>query len=124
MWHVKDGRPITRKETICSNLGIDLLGGYHLRRAGLPQLRRRPGRQWETSPVWGDGQRPPHLAGALDAIAPTQAAQLQAWPQPSQALGLLWTLPAVQGPQGALGGNAFQGPAWRHADGPGTLVTT
>lgn len=23
MWHVKDGRPITWKETICSNLGID-----------------------------------------------------------------------------------------------------
>lgn len=50
--------------------------------------------------MWGDGQHPPHLAGAVDSIAPTQGAQLQ----PCRVLGLLWVLLAIRVPQGMLGG--------------------
>lgn len=60
--------------------------------------------------MWGDGQHPPHLAGALDAIAlypPVHSCR----PGHSHAgLSLRRALPAVWGPRGALAGITFQEP--------------
>lgn len=71
--------------------------------------------------MWGDGQHPPYLAGAVDAIAPharvhsCSHAGLSACCGPSRSSRV---------PQGALGGFAFQGSARVYADGPGSPGTT
>lgn len=71
----------------------------------------------------GDGQRPPHLAGALDAIAPAQAHSRR--PCGRSAVGSRAGLLACRGPlppsgvpptPGALGRPAFQD----REDGPGS----
>lgn len=48
--------------------------------------------------MWGDGQHPPHLAGALDAIAPRPGCTAAGLATAGPALCLLWALLAVWGP--------------------------